>query len=249
MASTLPTRLFFLLKTFLPPGGKVFLCAIGSAIRLNIRDLRIFSGFKTKKKSKETTKMDNQLALMKKLQKDPDTIAYAHNEEIVLIKRVVDNDGTRLLEVTLNPETSSKISERIISDSEMKPTDFDTMKEFLTEKTRNDFNADWSATKLNVDIDKLENTDLLSTQSVEDDYIERLDAGVESYRTIENAMSILDAALNEKQKRCFLMAHREGLSDREIARREGVAHTTVSRGMAVIRKKIKKYLRNFSAKA
>ena len=193
--------------------------------------------------------MDNQLALMKKLQKDPDTIAYAHNEEIVLIKRVVDNDGTRLLEVTLNPETSSKISERIISDSEMKPTDFDTMKEFLTEKTRNDFNTDWSATKLNVDIDKLENTDLLSTQSVEDDYIERLDAGVESYRTIENAMSVLDAVLNEKQKRWFLMAHREGLSDREIARREGVAHTTVSRGMAVNKKKIKKYLRNFSVKA
>lgn len=173
--------------------------------------------------------MDNQLALMKKLQKDPDTIAYAHNEEIVLIKRVVDNDGTRLLEVTLNPETSSKISERIISDSEMKPTDFDTMKEFLTEKTRNDFNTDWSATKLNVDIDKLENTDLLSTQSVEDDYIERLDAGVESYRTIENAMSVLDAVLNEKQKQWYLMAHREGLSDREIARREGVAHNCLTR--------------------
>ena len=193
--------------------------------------------------------MDNQLALMKKLQKDPDTIAYAHNEEIVLIKRVVDDDGVHLTEVTLNPETGSKISERIISDSEMKLSDFDTMKEFLTEETRNDFNADWNVTKLNVDIDKLENTDLLSTQSVEDDYIERHDADVEDYRTLENAMSVLDAALNEKQKRWFLMSHREGLSDREIARREGVAHTTVSRGMAVIGKKIKKYLRNFSEKA
>lgn len=195
--------------------------------------------------------MDNQLALMKKLQKDPDTIAYAHNEEIVLIKRVVGDNGVRLTEVTLNTENGSKISERIISDSEMKLSDFDTMKEFLTEKTRNDFNTDWSATKLNVDIDKLENTDLLSVQSVEDDYIERHDAGaaVEDYRTLENAMSVLDSALNEKQKRWFLMAHREGLSDREIARREGVAHTTVSRGMAVIGKKIKKYLRNFSAEA
>lgn len=193
--------------------------------------------------------MDNQLALMKKLQKDHDTIAYAHNEEIVLIKRVVDDDGVHLTEVTLNPENGSKISERIVSDSEMKLTDFDTMKEFLTEETRNDFNADWNVTKLNVDIDKLENTDLLSVQSVEDDYVERQDTAVEDYRTLENAMSILDAALNEKQKRWFLMAHREGLSDREIARREGVAHTTVSRGMTVIGKKIKKYLRNFSEKA
>ena len=56
MASTLPTRLFFLLKTFLPPGGKDFLCAIGSVTRRNTRDLRIFSRFKTKKKSKEITK-------------------------------------------------------------------------------------------------------------------------------------------------------------------------------------------------
>ena len=193
--------------------------------------------------------MDNQLALMKKLQKNPDTIAYAHNEEIVLIKRVVGDNGVRLTEVTLNTENGSKISERIVSDSEMKLTDFDTMKEFLTEETRNDFNADWNVTKLNVDIDKLENTDLLSVQSVEDDYVERQDTAVEDYRTLENAMSILDAALNEKQKRWFLMAHREGLSDREIARREGVAHTTVSRGMTVIGKKIKKYLRNFSEKA
>lgn len=192
--------------------------------------------------------MDNQLALMKKLQKDPDTIAYAHNEEIVLIKRVVDDDGTRLSEVTLNPENGNKISERIISDSEMKLSDFDSMKQLLTEETRQEFNADWSVTKLNIDIDKFENTDLLSAQSVEDDYIERQDAA-DDFRTLENAMSILDAALNEKHKRWFLMAHRDGLSDREIARREGVAHTTVSRGMAVIGKKIKKYLRNFSEKA
>lgn len=192
--------------------------------------------------------MDNQLAIMKKLQKDPDTIAYAHNEEIVLIKRVVDDDGTRLLEITLNSETGSKISERNIPDYEMKLADFDTMKQMLTEETRQEFNADWSVTKLNIDIDKFENTDLLSAQSVEDDYIERQDAA-DDFRTLENAMSVLDAALNEKQKRWFLMSHREGLSDREIARREGVAHTTVSRGMTVIGKKIKKYLRNFSEKA
>ena len=55
--------------------------------------------------------MDNQLALMKKSQKDPATIAYAHNDEIVLIKRVIDDDGVRLTEVTLNPEKGSKISE------------------------------------------------------------------------------------------------------------------------------------------
>ena len=155
--------------------------------------------------------MDNQLALMKRLQKDPDTIAYAHNEE------VVDDDGVHLTEVTLNPENGSKISERIVSDSEMKLTDFDTMKEFLTEATRRDFNADWSATKLNVDFVILEKTDLLSVQSVEDDYIERQDTAVEDCRTLDNAMNVLDSCLTKIQKKRYLLSRAKGLSTREIA--------------------------------
>lgn len=144
--------------------------------------------------------MDNQLALMKKLQKDPDTIAYAHNKEIVLIKRVTDDDGTRLIEVTLSPENGSKTAERIIHESEMKLIDFNTMKEFLTEETRQEFNADWSVTKLNVDIDKLENIDLLSAQSVEDDYIERQNVA-DDFRTLDNAMKVLDSCLTKIQKK------------------------------------------------
>ena len=183
--------------------------------------------------------MDNQLALMKKLQKDPDTIAYAHNEEIVLIKRVTDDDGTRLFEVTLNPENGSKISARIISDSEMKLSDFDTMKEFLTEETRQEFNADWSATKLNVDIDKLENTDLLSVQSVEDDYIERHDDEVEDYRTLENAMKLLNSCLTKIQKKRYILSRAKGLSTREIAEKEGVSQRTVQDSLELAERKIK----------
>ena len=182
--------------------------------------------------------MDNQLALMKKLQKDPDTIAYAHNEEIVLIKRVVNDDGVRLTEVMLNPETSSKISERIISDSEMKLSDFDTMKEFLTEETRQEFNADWSVTKLNVDIDKLENTDLFSVQSVEDDYIERQNAA-DDFRTLDNAMKVLDSCLTKIQKKRYLMSRAKGLSTREIAEKEGVSQRTVQDSLELAERKMK----------
>ena len=181
--------------------------------------------------------MDNQFALMKKLQKDPDTIAYAHNEEIVLIKRVVDDDGKRLLEVTLNPENGSKISERIVSDSEMKLSDFDTMKEFLTEETRQEFNADWSATKLNIDIDKFEKTDLFSVQSVEDDYIERIDAAVEDYRTLDNAMKVLDSCLTKIQKKRYILSRAKGLSTREIAEKEGVSQRTMQDSLELAERK------------
>ena len=187
--------------------------------------------------------MDNQLALMKKLQKDPDTIAYAHNEEIVLIKRVVNDDGVRLTEVTLNPQNGSKISERIIHESEMKLSDFDTMKEFLTEETRQEFNADWSVTKLNVDFDILEKTDLFSVQSVEDDYIERQNVA-DDFRTLDNAMKVLDYCLTKIQKKRYLMSRAKGLSTREIAEKEGVSQRTVQDSLELAERKIKIFQEN-----
>ena len=187
--------------------------------------------------------MDNQLALMKKLQKDPDTIAYAHNEEIVLIKRVVDDDGVRLTEVTLNPENGNKISERNIPDYEMKLTDFDSMKQLLTEETRREFNADWSVTKLNVDFDILEKTDLFSVQSVEDDYIERQNVAYD-FRTLENAMKVLDSCLTKIQKKRYLMSRAKGLSTREIAEKEGVSQHTVQDSLELAERKIKIFREN-----
>ena len=187
--------------------------------------------------------MDNQLALMKKLQKESDTIAYAHNEEIVLIKRVAGNDGVRLTEVTLNPETGSKISERNIPDYEMKLTDFDSMKQLLTEETRREFNADWSATKLNVDFDILEKTDLFSVQSVEDDYIERQNVAYD-FRTLDNAMKVLDSCLTKIQKKRYIMSRAKGLSTREIAEKEGVSQRTVQDSLELAERKIKIFQEN-----
>ena len=187
--------------------------------------------------------MDNQLAIMKKLQKDPDTIAYAHNEEIVLIKRVVDDDGTRLFEVTLNPENGSKTAERIIHESEMKLIDFDTMKEFLTGETRQEFNADWSVTKLNVDFDVLEKTDLFSVQSVEDDYIERQNVA-DDFRTLDNAMKVLDSCLTKIQKKRYILSRAKGLSTREIAEKEGVSQRTVQDSLELAERKIKNFQEN-----
>ena len=187
--------------------------------------------------------MDNQLALMKKLQKDHDTIAYAHNEEIVLIKRVVDDDSVHLTEVTLNSENGNKISERIISDSEMKLSDFDTMKEFLTEETRREFNADWSATKLNVDFDILEKTDLFSVQSVEDDYIERQNVA-DDFRTLDNAMKVLDSCLTKIQKKRYILSRAKSLSTREIAEKEGVSQRTVQDSLELAERKIKIFREN-----
>ena len=193
--------------------------------------------------------MDKQIALMKKLQKDPDTIAYAHCDEIILIKREAAEDGSAVLvEITINIDTEKATAKRSILDSEMQLSDFDAMKKLLTDRTTEEFNADWRITHRDVDLDKLENTDTLCLPSVEDEYIEKFE-GEEDYRTLENAMNLLDELLNEKQKRWFLMVTRDNISEREIARQEGVAHTTVSRGLAVVRKKIEKNIKNLSENA
>ena len=87
-------------------------------------------------------------------------------------KRVVGDDGIRLTEVTLDTETGNKISERVIAETEMKLSDFDI----------------------------LEKTDLLSVQSVEDDYIERQNVA-DDFRTLDNAMNVLDSCLTKIQKK------------------------------------------------
>ena len=116
--------------------------------------------------------MDKQIALMKKLQKDPDTIAYAHCDEIILIKREAAEDGSALLvEITINIDTEKTTSKRSIQDTEMSLSEFEAMKELLTNHTVEEFNADWRVTHKDVGLEKLENTDILCLPSVEEEYI------------------------------------------------------------------------------
>lgn len=153
--------------------------------------------------------MDKQIALMKKLQKDPDTIAYAHCDEIILIKREAAEDGSAVLvEITINIDTEKATAKRSILDSEMQLSDFDAMKKLLTDHTTEEFNADWRITHRDVDLEKLENTDTLCLPSVEEEYIEQFE-GEEDYRTLENAMNLLLGVLlldeSEPIKRCQII--------------------------------------------
>ncbi|MBQ9717000.1 MAG: hypothetical protein IJV76_03335, partial [Clostridia bacterium] len=166
--------------------------------------------------------MDKQIALMKKLQKDPDTIAYAHCDEIILIKREAAEDGSAvLLEITINIDTEKATSKRSILDSEMQLSDFDAMKKLLTARTTEEFNADWRITHRDVDLEKLENTDTLCLPSVEEEYIEQFE-GEEDYRTMENAMSILNKCLTDTQRTRFIRNKYNKESTRKIAECEGV---------------------------
>ena len=188
--------------------------------------------------------MDKQIALMKKLQKDPDTIAYAHCDEIILIKREAAEDGSAVLvEIIINIDTEKATSKRSILDSEMQLSDFDAMKKLLTDRTTEEFNADWRITHRDVDLDKLENTDILCLPSVEEEYIEQFE-GEEDYRTMENAMSILNECLTDTQRTRFIRNKYNKESTRKIAECEGVSQAAVSKSIARSEENIKIFLKN-----
>ena len=186
--------------------------------------------------------MDKQIALMKKLQKDPDTIAYAHCDEIILIKRESAEDGSAVLvEITISIDTEKATSKRSILDSEMQLSDFDATKKLLTDRTTEEFNADWRITHRDVDLDKLENTDILCLPSVEEEYIEKFE-GEEDYRTMENAMSILNECLTDTQRTRFIRNKYNNESTREIAQSEGKRQNAIHESIALSEKKIKNFL-------
>ncbi|MBR3997407.1 MAG: hypothetical protein IKI93_03585 [Clostridia bacterium] len=189
--------------------------------------------------------MDKQIALMKKLQKDPDTIAYAHCDEIILIKREAAEDGSALLvEITINIDTEKTTSKRSIQDTEMSLSEFEAMKELLTNHTVEEFNADWRVTHKDVGLEKLENTDILCLPSVEEEYIERFESEEDGdFYTIENAMEILNLCLTDVQKERYIRHKMNQEPTTQIAASQGVSQASVYESIVSSENKIKKFLK------
>jgi len=161
-----------------------------------------------------------------------------------LIMAIVNNDDSSavLTEIKINVFTDKTVSTRCIYETEMKLSDFDATKKLLTENTIEEFNADWRKTYRDVDLDKLGNTDILCQPSVEDEYIDSLEDKVE-YRTMENAMKILDGCLTERQKERYIRKKMNAETTTHIADCEGVKQASVYESIAAAERKIKKFLK------
>ena len=189
--------------------------------------------------------MDKQIALMKKLQKNPNTIAYVHSDEIILIKREYAEDGSALLvEITINIDTEKTTSKRSIQDTEMSLSEFEAMKELLTNHTVEEFNADWRVTHKDVGLEKLENTDILCLPSVEEEYIERFESEEDGdFYTIENAMESLNLCLTDVQKERYIRHKMNQEPTTQIAASQGVSQASVYESIVSSENKIKKFLK------
>jgi len=181
--------------------------------------------------------MDKQLALMKRYQKDENTIAYVHNGEIVLIKR---ENGT-LFELIIDPKTEAVISSRTLTSSEMTVQQFDAIKKELTDTTNEDFNSEQRNTYRNVSYDAIGDNIELCTHSVEEEYIS-VQSGEQSADTLLHFVELLKAAkLTEIQLRRFVKHIYYKKSTRQIAKEEGASQSSIKDSIVWSKKKLKKY--------
>ena len=103
--------------------------------------------------------------------------------------------------------------------------------------------ADYRQTWKNTPLDTLFEDDaaVVSTPSMEDNFIEREEQRALNARQKALATSALDK-LTDVQRRRYLMYHVDGLSMRQIAEREGVIHSKIQNSLESAQKKIKKVL-------
>ena len=194
--------------------------------------------------------MDKQLSMIKKYLMDRDTIAYIHENEIVLIKHEPNREGEDcIFEYRLDYQTGRCLQKRRVPTDELAPEAFDGWHKYFQHLAQTMLRRESAETRKNVSLEALENTGMASAPSAEQEYIAILkhveDTDEEHdprARNYQNALQILNTVLNEKQRRWYLMSVCGNMSARMIAQKEGCAHTTVARGLKVIDKKIKKFL-------
>lgn len=192
---------------------------------------------------------------MNKKNCNSDQITYPFMDgEIVTIKRIQSENGSVTF-VEVRKSADGVVTTSPLPDTIMNDKTFTQIRASLMEISKRE---DYEDTRYSHRIYSMEglNEGSISCESVEEEYITKediieqklLEESDITVRSINNAIKILDLLLSDKQKKWYLMSVQDNLSDREIARREKVAHTTVSRSLKVIKKKFEKFFENFSQK-
>lgn len=163
----------------------------------------------------------NSFCAFNKRNGDKNTITYPFaNGERVIIQRTYADNGTSVFSEIRTDENGEK-TVTVLHRAEMNDELFDRTREILIEMHHKDENKEIRFLKNTLNIDEVTD-DALTVQSVEDDYIEeetrREDENTPLAETFENAMSILNACLTEKQKRRYLKATPNNSDEKDASR-------------------------------
>ena len=188
--------------------------------------------------------MDNQNAEIYKLNKKCEDIIYPHFNETIICRKIVESDNTeKIIEIRkVNGQKGQTV--RIVPSNEMSVEKFDYWKQVLKEMNQEHRKEDVRNTRKNVNIENLLETDIVCTESLEEEYLRREDEALNpTFETWENAMLIL-ASLTEIQRRRFILRYKYKKSVREISEIENVGTNKIDKSLEQAKKKIKKILQN-----
>lgn len=182
--------------------------------------------------------MDYQNQKFYKLNKNTSDLIYNFaNETITYQKEQKDNGTYQIIEIKKS-NSNNKTLRRIVPPSEMTVEEFDIWKKQLTQEAHEYQNKDARETRNNVNIDDLLETDLVSDESLEDEYFSNL-----TTNEIQNKKALafeLWRKLTPIQRRRFFMYKAQGKTLREIANEEGVDHKAVLRSITLAERKLQK---------
>ena len=148
----------------------------------------------------------------------------------------------------IHKSRKGRITERLLPEWEFPLSEFDRMKSISDEDYRERNKGDVLEHRHTVSLTDLEETKICSQElSAEDEFFNSLDetdVDDEDFRTIENAMAIMNECLTEKQKKRFLKYHFFGKTQEVIGEEEGVDHRSICYSLRGAEKNIKKFLVN-----
>lgn len=145
----------------------------------------------------------------------------------------------------IHKSKSGRITERLLAEYEFPIAEFDRMKSLSDEDYRERNKGDVLEHRNTVSLTDLEETRICSQElSAEDEYLNSVDDEdeEEDYRTLENAMAIMDACLTKRQKKRYMNYHFMGLTEQEIAEKEKISQAAIHYSLTGAEKKIKKFL-------
>ena len=141
-------------------------------------------------------------------------IVYPYNNGEKDIYKKTDNG---IVNIYIHEDGSQ--TERLLSPEEFSVDEFDRIKEISDEDYRERNKGDVLEYRHTVPLSELEKLPVEYQQmSVEDEYIMMMENNEkDDFRTIKNAMKIMDTCLSQTQKRRFIMYYKNQYSLKEIA--------------------------------
>ncbi len=182
--------------------------------------------------------MDFQNVEFYRLNKNSEDIVYNFATEMIIYRKETTPEGAvRIIEIRKQDGKKGQ-TKRIVPSYEMTAEDFDTWKKKLVEDAHEEINKDKRETRENVSIENLLETDLVCTETIEEE-LQRKERERIYEQKLQKAMELM-SKLTPIQRERYYKHIALGKSPTEIAAEEGVAQQSVFESIERAKAKIEK---------